>query len=43
MNFNEIMPKPTDFALPIMNTIDIDKRTKILLKLAQESEPKNPF
>ena len=33
MNFNSIMQRPLDFALPILNTIDIDRRTKMIVRV----------
>eukprot|EP00347_Sterkiella_histriomuscorum_P009341 403341583 len=43
MDFNQIMARPTDFAVPILNTIDIDRKTKMLVKLSQNVEGLNPF
>jgi len=43
MDFNNIRSRPLDFAFALINTIDIDKRTKIAVRVIQNVEKKNPF
>lgn len=43
MDFNNIQQKPLEFAVAILNTIDIDKRTKMIINLSQDKPKDYPF
>ncbi|CDW71365.1 UNKNOWN [Stylonychia lemnae] len=43
MDFNDIRSKPMDFAFALLNTVDIDKKAKIAVRVLQNIEKKNPF
>lgn len=43
MDFNQIMSRPLDFAFSLLNTIDIDRRSKMIVRLCQTRNPEDPF